>query len=55
MINGLLLGVILAVFGFDDVVITSMRELFGITITTASYYFIFAILGLLSSITIIRC
>ena len=50
MVVGLLLGAILAVFGFDDVVIVAMRELFGIAITTASYYFIFAILGLLSRI-----
>jgi len=41
---------ILNCFGFSQVVITGMRELFGIEIGVTTYYFMFAIMGALKSI-----
>ncbi|MCR4362003.1 hypothetical protein NUG13_11760 [Bacillus subtilis] len=47
MVFALLGGWILSLFGFDTVVIDGAKELFHISITTAGYYLIFAILGLI--------
>lgn len=48
MIGGLLLAWILNIFGFGQIVITAMKELFDIDISMAAYYFIFAIIGSIS-------
>lgn len=45
MICALILAWILTLFGFDEICITAMKELFSIEITKATYYFVFAILG----------
>ena len=50
--GALLGGWILSWFGFDNLVISGMMELFGKTITTTGYYFMFAIMGALSSIAL---
>lgn len=44
----LLSGWILSLFGFDAVVIQGVFELFGKTITSTSYYFLFGVLGALN-------
>ena len=46
LLNGLIVGWILAVFGFEPVAINSFKELFNIVLTTDTYYFIFALIGL---------
>ncbi len=48
MIWGLILGWILSWFGFINVVQVGCHELFNITISTTTYYFIFAILGFIA-------
>lgn len=50
MIGGLLLGWIMGLFGFKGVVIAGMAQLFGVTITSLGYYFIFAMIGLVTSL-----
>lgn len=49
MALGLLSGWIMGLFGFKSVVIAGMLQLFGATITSLGYYFIFAMLGLINS------
>uniref|UniRef100_A0AB39C7A0 Holin n=1 Tax=Bacillus phage KoopaTroopa TaxID=3234046 RepID=A0AB39C7A0_9CAUD len=51
IIGALLGGWILQLFGFDAVVQTGMLELFGKTISTTGYYFMFGGMGALKSIT----
>lgn len=47
----LILAAILAVFGFDDIFVTALNELFGLSgLTSASYYFIFFAAGLILDI-----
>jgi hypothetical protein len=41
----LLGGWILSLFGFKAVVVAGMAQVFGITINTLSYYFLFAMYG----------
>lgn len=48
--SALTAGWILSWFGFDDLVIKGAKEIFGMTISTTGYYFLFAILGALRSI-----
>lgn len=43
-------GWILSLFGFDAVVMAGMLELFGKTISTTGYYFLFGLLGALKSL-----
>ena len=50
IIGGLLGGWILALFGFESVVIAGMAQLFGITINATGYYFMFALMGAIKSI-----
>lgn len=45
----LLAGLFLSLFGFDDLIINGMHEIFGVTITSTGYYFIFGIVGVLRS------
>ena len=52
IIGGLLGGWILALFGFESVVIAGMAQLFGITINATGYYFMFAIMGAIKSIIV---
>ena len=52
IIGGLLGGWILALFGFESVVIAGMAQLFGITINATGYYFLFALMGAIKSILI---
>ncbi len=54
MVIGLLLGWILSLFGFFNVVQTGMNELFGIVISMPTYYFIFAVIGILTPKSKIR-
>lgn len=46
MIGGLFIGWVMGLFGFKGVVIAGMAQLFGVTITSLGYYFIFAMIGL---------
>ena len=50
MIEGLLLGFILNLFGFGDLAIQGVKELFGMNISIAGYYMICFILGAISDI-----
>jgi hypothetical protein len=45
MLGGLLIAWILTLFNFDNVFIGAMKELFNLSITIYSYYFIFGMLG----------
>lgn len=42
----LILAWILTLFGFDEMCITAMRELFSVVITETTYYFVFVLVGL---------
>lgn len=46
MIGALLFAWFLSWFGFDSIFITGSNELFGFQFSTASYYFIFFLVGL---------
>lgn len=48
MAGGLLSGWIMSLFGFKAVVIAGMAQLFGASITSLGYYFIFAMIGLIN-------
>lgn len=50
IVSALLAGLILSWFGFDKLVINGMKEIFGVSISTTGYYFLFAILGALRGI-----
>lgn len=54
MVNGVISGVIgawfLSWFGFEHTTITAFKELFNITLSVSSYYFLFAGLGLIGSV-----
>ena len=50
IIGALFGGWILSLFGFKGVVVAGMAQLFGITINTLGYYFMFAMLGALKSV-----
>ena len=50
IIGGLFGGWVLGLFGFKGVVIAGMAQLFGITINTLGYYFMFAMMGAIKSI-----
>lgn len=50
IIGALLGGWILQLFGFDAVVQTGMLELFGKTISTTGYYFLFGAMGALKGV-----
>lgn len=50
IIGALLGGWILQLFGFDAVVQTGMLELFGKTISTTGYYFMFGAMGAIKSV-----
>lgn len=50
IIGGLFGGWVLGLFGFKGVVIAGMAQLFGITINTLGYYFMFASMGALKSV-----
>ncbi len=47
LIGSLLLAWFLSWFGFDSIFITGSNELFGWKFSSASYYFIFFLVGLL--------
>lgn len=47
ILTGLLVGWILSLFGFIPVVQKGLLELFSIAISIGTYYFIWAVLGLL--------
>ncbi len=46
LIGSLLLAWFLSWFGFDSIFITGSNELFGLHFSSASYYFIFFLVGL---------
>ena len=50
IIGGLFGGWVLALFGFESVVIAGMAQLFGITINATGYYFMFALMGAIKSV-----
>jgi len=50
LVGGLLTGWILSLFGFDDVVVRGMHELFSLEITDATYYLMFAVAGVIGGI-----
>lgn len=52
MAMSLLGGWIMSLFGFKAVVVTGMAQLFGVSITSLGYYFIFAMIGLVNSFII---
>lgn len=43
--GALLVGWIMGLFGFKGVVIAGMAQLFGVTLTSLGYYFLFALFG----------
>jgi len=47
MIGALLLAWILSLFGFDDLFTKGFNELTGKNITTAGYYIVFFLIGLM--------
>jgi hypothetical protein len=47
MLEFLLFGLILSLFGFHKIFIKGMKELFNKEVTKASYYLVCAILGIL--------
>lgn len=51
IILAIITGWILTIFGLDSVVITGMSEVFDKDITTTGYFFLFALLGALKSVT----
>lgn len=42
----LLVGWILSLFGFNDLVINGMDEVFGVSMAQSGYYFLFALMGM---------
>lgn len=52
MIDTLIGAWFLEQFGFGDMVITSLHELFGVTISISTYYFMAAVLGLVLGLII---
>ena len=50
IVGSLLGGWILSLFGFDGVVIAGMLQVFGLTIDSLGYYFLFASAGVLKSV-----
>ena len=49
MIGGIILAWFLTLFNFDHAVIKAFQELFNITISTGTYYVIFAVLGAIAN------
>jgi hypothetical protein len=49
----LLIGWILSLFGFKAVVILGMAQVFGVTITSTGYYFLFGLWGALRSVALL--
>jgi hypothetical protein len=43
-------GWILSLFGFKAVVITGMAQVFGVSLTSTGYYFLFALKGMLCQV-----
>jgi hypothetical protein len=50
IVGSLLAGWILKLFGFNAVVTAGMAQVFGVTINTLGYYFLFGMIGALKSI-----
>lgn len=50
IIGGLLGGWILALFGFESIIINGMAQFFGLSINMTGYYFLFAMGGFLRNI-----
>jgi hypothetical protein len=50
IVGSLLAGWILKLFGFSAVVTAGMAQVFGVTINTLGYYFLFAMIGALKSV-----
>lgn len=50
IVGSLLAGWILKLFGFNAVVTAGMLQIFGVTIDTLGYYFLFASLGAMRSV-----
>ncbi|WP_332829971.1 hypothetical protein [Clostridium perfringens] len=50
VLAGLLIAWILSIFNFDRMLINTLYELLGLSISTDAYYVIFALLGAISSI-----
>lgn len=48
IVGGLLAGWILSWFGFDNVFIKAMAEMFDLKVSTVSYYCVFGVLGVIS-------
>jgi hypothetical protein len=47
LIGGLLLAFFLSMFGFDNICVDFVKEIFNKTITNSTYYMVFAILGII--------
>lgn len=52
IIKGMLLAWVLTIFDCDKAVKKSMKELFNKNISKTTYYFIFAVLGIVANIVI---
>lgn len=48
--GSLLAGWILKLFGFNAVVTAGMAQVFGVTINTLGYYFLFGMIGAIKSV-----
>jgi len=49
-IGALIIAAILSIFGVDNITVTAFKELFDMTVTNATYYFIFLVVGLICDI-----
>jgi hypothetical protein len=50
IVGSLLVGWFLKLFGFNAVVTAGMAQIFGVTISSLGYYFLFSVLGALKSV-----
>lgn len=48
LIGGLIIAWILTLFNFDMVCMTALKELINVSISKSTYYFIFAMIGLIT-------
>lgn len=48
LIGGLIIAWILTLFNFDMVCMTALKELINVSISKSTYYFMFAMIGLIT-------
>lgn len=50
LISGLLVGWVLTIFGFDEILLGFTKEMFNMSLSINTYYMLFAMLGILAEI-----